>query len=128
MRLHGLFTHKRILVVEDEMLVAWALEDMLIFLGCEIVGPAVSVNQALSLFRSEMFDAASLDINLNGQKSFIVADEMIKRDAPFFFSTGFNTDSIPDSYKQCPVLQKPYGIQALGFMLSQLLRPGRHSL
>jgi CheY-like chemotaxis protein len=90
---------RRVLVVEDETMVAWLLEDMLADLGCAVVGPAAHVNQALAMLDAEALDAAVLDINLNGQKSYPVADALAARGVPFVFSTGYNKDSLPTATK-----------------------------
>jgi len=112
---------RRVLVVEDEIMVAWVLEDMLAELGCEIVGPAVRVDQALTLVGAETFDLAVLDINLNGQKSFPIADALAARGVPFVFSTGYNTEGIPDDYRRYPMMQKPYNRADLRRALAQLV-------
>jgi CheY-like chemotaxis protein len=81
-------------VVEDEMLVAWLLEAILCDLGCSVVGPTSSVDQApLAVLDAQPIDAALLDVNLNGQKSFPVADVLAVRAVPFSFSTGYHKDS-----------------------------------
>src|ERR1700736_1248780 len=76
---------RRVLVVEDEMLILMIIEDMLADLGCESVTAAATVDQALALMDARVFDAAMLDVNLNGRKSYPVADAL----AEFFFSTGY---------------------------------------
>jgi CheY-like chemotaxis protein len=111
----------RILVVEDEVMVSWALEEMLAGLGCEVVGPAARVNQGLELVRAGNIDAAVLDVNLNGQKSYPVADALTARGVPFVFSTGYNNDSMPESYRDFSLLQKPYSRSKLGRALEELL-------
>ncbi len=112
---------RRVLVVEDEVMVSWALEDMLAALGCQVVGPAARVSQALDMVREEAIDLAVLDVNLNGQKSFPVADALVARGVPFVFSTGYNRDGFPDTYKVFPVMQKPYAITELTTALAGLL-------
>lgn len=99
---------RRVLVVEDEVMVSWILEDMLAELGCQVVGPAARVEQALAMVDAETIDLAVLDVNLNGQKSFPVADALVARDVPFVFSTGYDIHGVPDAYKMFPMLQKPY--------------------
>jgi DNA-binding response OmpR family regulator len=66
-------------VVEDEMLVAWLLGDMVADLGCAVVGPAAGVNQALAMIDPEAINAAVLDVNLNGQLSYPIADALAAR-------------------------------------------------
>ena len=68
------FSGRRVLLVEDEPIVAWLLKDMLVDLGCSIVGPAADVNQALAMIEAESIDVAVLDANLRGQMSYPVAD------------------------------------------------------
>jgi CheY-like chemotaxis protein len=114
---------RRVLVVEDEMMVAWLLEDMLADFGCAVVGPAAGVNQALAMLDAEAFDAAVLDVNLKGQKSYPVADALAARGVPFVFSTGYNKDILPNSYQSFPVLQKPFDRLKLGDTLAKLLTP-----
>jgi len=114
---------RRVLVVEDEMIVAWLLEDMLADFGCVVVGPAARVEQALAVIDAEAIDAAVLDLNLNGQKSYPVADALAARGVPFVFSTGYDKGRLLDGYRCFPVLQKPYHRAELGDTLAKLLTP-----
>jgi DNA-binding NtrC family response regulator len=111
----------RVLVVEDEAMVSWLLEDMLAGLGCEVVGPAARVDQALMMIDAAVIDAAVLDVNLNGQKSYPVADMLAARGVPFTFSTGYKKDSLPISYQRFPILQKPFHRSTLANTLAKLL-------
>jgi CheY-like chemotaxis protein len=111
----------RVLVVEDEVLVAWVLEEMLTELECKVVGPAARVSQALAMVSAEEIDLAILDINLNGQKSYPVADALTAHGVPFAFSTGYNADSMPDNYRGFPMLQKPYSQSDLSATLAKLM-------
>jgi two-component sensor histidine kinase/PAS domain-containing protein len=115
---------RRILVVEDEVMVAWALEDMLAELGCVIVGPAVCIDQALAMIKAESVDAAVLDLNLNGEMSYPVADALVACGVPFVFSTGYNRNSLQAGYLGFPMLQKPYERSMLGDVLAKLLNAG----
>ncbi len=119
---------RRILVVEDEVMVAWTLEDMLADLGCEVVGPAARVDQALAMIEAEAVDAVVLDVNLNGEKSYPVADALAARGVPFVFSTGYDKDSLLDDYRSVPVLQKPYQPTELIDELAKLLMPKEMSV
>jgi len=117
----GNLSGRRILVVEDEMIVAWLLEDMLADLGCTVLGPAAGVPQALAILGAVPLDAAVLDVNLGGQKSFPIADALAVRRVPFAFSTGYQKDSLPPGYRAAPLLHKPFDQAALAAALGRLL-------
>jgi CheY-like chemotaxis protein len=116
---------RRVLLVEDEIIVAWLLEDMLADLGCVVVGPAASVNQALAMIDTEAIDAAVLDVNLNGQMSYPIADALAAHGVPFVFSTGYHKDRLLERYRTLPALQKPFHLSELTDMLAMLLTPKR---
>lgn len=118
-----LLSSRRILVVEDEMMVLMLIEDMLADLGCESVIAAATNDQALALIDTQVFDAAMLDMNLNGNKSHDVADALAARGVPFVFSTGYSGVSLNDGYRDRPVLGKPYRDADLVAMLTRLLQP-----
>jgi CheY-like chemotaxis protein len=122
------FSGRRVLLVEDEMIVAWLLEDMLADLGCAVVGPAANVHQALAMIDAEAIDAAVLDVNLNGKMSYPIADALAARGVPFVFSTGYDKDSLLDGYRTFPVLQKPFHRSELVDTLAKLLTPKERSV
>jgi len=100
---------KRILVVEDESLVAMLIETILEDLGCAPIGPAASVEEGLGLVNGETaIDAALLDVNVGGQQVFPVAEALAARGVPFVFSTGYGEAGLPDSWRGRPTLQKPF--------------------
>ena len=100
---------RRILVVEDEMMIAMLVEDMLEDLGCFVVGPAHGLDAALALARTESaLDAALLDVNLSGQPVFAVADALRAIGVPAIFSTGYGEAGLRDVDQGAPVLQKPF--------------------
>jgi len=111
---------RRVLVVEDELMVSWVLEDMLADLGCKVIGPAARVEQALAIIESESIDMAVLDLNLNGVYSCPVATALQGRGIPFVLSTGYNKENVPD--QTLPFLQKPYEQSALRAVLMRLMR------
>jgi CheY-like chemotaxis protein len=117
------FAGRRVLVVEDEMIVSWLLEDMLANLGYTVVGPAARVAQALAMIDAEAIDVALLDVNLNGQTSYPIADALAARGVPFVFSTGYDKDRLLDPYRTLPMLQKPFHQSELGDALAILLTP-----
>lgn len=117
----------RVLVVEDEMLVAALLEDRLEALGCQVIGPAAGVAQALELLATTPVDAAVLDVNLAGEKVFPVADALAERGVPFIFATAYGAAGVADRHSQRTILDKPYQERALEHALrSALLARGRH--
>lgn len=99
---------RRILVIEDEMLIGMLLEDMLVDLGHEVAGVVPRVSQALLSVEQETFDIAILDVHLHGESAFPVADALMQRGIPFVFATGYGERGLPDSYRGRPVLQKPF--------------------
>jgi CheY-like chemotaxis protein len=110
----------RILIVEDEMLVAMNIEDMLLELGHEVAGIASRLGPALTLAREGRFDVAMLDVNLAGERSFPVADLLIARGIPFVFATGYGPEGIDPKYRDRPVLQKPFRARDLAAAVTAL--------
>ncbi len=105
----SVFAGRRVLVVEDEMMIAMLVEDMLAELGCSVVGPAHALADALDLARTEIgLDAALLDVNLGGQSVFAVADALREKGVPAIFSTGYGDAGLRDIDRGSPVLQKPF--------------------
>lgn len=112
---------KRVLLVEDESIVAMSVEDMLGDMGCLVVGPAMTFAEAEALARSELLDAAVLDINLGNQPSFPVAELLGERGVPYCFSTGYGPSGVPARLGDVPVLQKPYSANSLEAMVRRLV-------
>jgi CheY-like chemotaxis protein len=101
-------TGKRVLVVEDVALVAAETGDMLAAAEAAVVGPALSLEEGLSLAKSEKLDAALLDVHLGDVPVFAVADELARRGIPFVFLTGYgDTYDWPPAYADTPRLTKP---------------------
>lgn len=116
------FSGRRVLVVEDEVMIAMMVEDMLADLGCEVVGPAHTLAAALELARGDArIDAALLDVNLGGQPAFPIADALRARDVPIIFCTGYGQTGLRDVDRGGPVLQKPYRAADLRSALRQAL-------
>ena len=107
-----------VLIVEDEYLLADDLARGFSELGIDIIGPVPSLAQAMALVQEKAIDMAVLDIALDGDKVFDVADALIARDVPILFVTGYDREAIPSRYANVPLCQKPAGadevIQALG--------------
>ena len=76
------------------MMVAWLVANMLAGLGCEVVGPAGHVNRTLTMIATETIDAAVLDLNLGGVRSYPIADALTERGIPFVFATGYGEDGV----------------------------------
>jgi CheY-like chemotaxis protein len=116
------FSGRRILVVEDEMMIAMLVEDMLAELGCAVVGPAHALDTALVLARTALdLDAALLDVNLAGQSVFAVADALREKGVPAIFSTGYGDAGLREIDRGAPVLQKPFRAGDLARALGQAL-------
>ena len=118
-----LLAGQRVLVVEDELLILMMIEDMLADLGCTSVSVAAGVEKALALIDAEVFDAALLDMNLNGNASHSVAEALVARGVPFIYSTGNKGHSLSDGYPDRPVLKKPSRYEELVAIVSRLLSP-----
>ena len=112
------FAGLRVLIVEDEPIVAMCLEDMLESLGCVPVGPASRLCDGLALAQAGGFDAAILDINLGGERSIGIADALRGRGVPFAFASGYG--SAPEGYEGHPLLEKPYREAQVMALLAQL--------
>lgn len=112
---------RRILVVEDEMMVAMLLEDMLGDLGCQVVGPVGQIEEALSLAGEAVIDAAVLDVNLNGSETYPVAEVLQKRGIPFIFATGYGAGGLNERFSGAPALQKPFQERDLASLLAEAL-------
>jgi CheY-like chemotaxis protein len=103
----------RVLVVEDEALIALQLEDMLMELGCAVIGPASRVGRALELLDGEPVEAAVLDLNIAGELVYPVADELRSRGLPYIFVTGYGTSGLSEPYRSRPILEKPFARREL---------------
>lgn len=90
------------------MMIAMLIEDILGDHGCRIVGPAARVANALQLIAEEAVDVALLDVNLNGEDSYPIADELARRGIPFVFASGYGAGSLRQGYAPRAVLQKPF--------------------
>lgn len=99
---------RRVLVVEDEMMIAMLIEDILADQGCRLVGPAIRVVDALRLLDAESVEVALLDVNLNGEDTYPIAEELRRRNIPFVFATGYGAAGVKAGYGQFVTLQKPF--------------------
>jgi len=111
---------RRILVVEDEMLIGMLLEDMLTDLGHEVAAIVPRLKDALAAVERETYDLAVLDVHLHGESAFPVADALIAKGVPFVFATGYGERGLPENYRGRPVLQKPFAKDDLERVLKTL--------
>ena len=117
----------RVLVVEDEGSVALLIENMLEELGCHVTASVATLVKALNAARADLFDFALLDINLDGELVFPVAEILKSRQLPFVFSTGYGRVGVPDKFKEYEVLNKPFTIEDFKTKLLGMLDGSRHA-
>jgi CheY-like chemotaxis protein len=105
----------RILVVEDDYLVAQVLVDLLEDAGAEVIGPVGWIDEAIALIEddNQKLDGAVLDVNLHGKKSYPVADALAARSVGFVFATGYDAGIIESKYRDYPRCEKPFRQTAL---------------
>lgn len=116
-----LLANRKILVVEDEMLIMMAIEDMLTDLGCTAISVAGTIDQALDLIAANDFDFATIDVNLNGLRSYPIASALHARGVPFAFSTGYGEHGVDEGFGDRPVLTKPFSNHQLVAIVTLLL-------
>jgi CheY-like chemotaxis protein len=104
---------KRVLVVEDELMIRMLLEGMLTDLGHTVAAEAGAIDEALTLAKQGEFDFAVLDVNLNNEPITPVVEVLIRRGVPFVFASGYGRRGVPEAYRQNPTLQKPFQVEAL---------------
>ena len=114
-------SNRKVLVVEDEMIIAMLIEDMLDEFGCKLVGPATNVPRALELIAKESIDVAVLDLNLDGKDTYAIADALQRKNVPFIFATGYGSAGLRQEYGNRPVLQKPFQARDLSTALTEAL-------
>ena len=102
-----------ILVVDDEVMIAMLLEDVIVACGCEVLGPAGNVATAIRLIEGRgrgAIDGAFLDVNLRGELIYPVVDALAARNVPIVFVSGYAGDGIDPRYAAIPALAKPVPI------------------
>ncbi len=110
----------RVLVVEDEVAISLLIEDMLMDLGCEVVGPAGRIAEALDLLAADAVDYAILDVNVGREESYPVAEALAAKGVPFVFSTGYGAVGLAEAFRDRPVLQKPFSQDELTRQMRRL--------
>jgi DNA-binding response OmpR family regulator len=98
----------RLLIVEDEALVAMMIHDVISDAGADVVGPAANIRTAMSALGAESIDGAILDVNLGGERIDPVADELRARKIPFLFVTGYGRSGIVERFPATTVVTKPF--------------------
>jgi len=116
-------THGKILVLEDELLIAMLFKDILDSSGCTVIGPFARLNTTLEKARNVPLDTALLDVHLAGDMVFPVADVLAERGVPFAFVSGYGKEFLPPAYRDRPLLAKPFGPPAVRAILANLIRP-----
>jgi CheY-like chemotaxis protein len=112
---------RRVLLVEDEAMIAMLVEDMLEDLGHKLVTVASRLEEAVAAARNEAFDLAILDLNLGGVLTYPAADVLAERGVPFIFATGYGSGGLKEAYSARSTLQKPFNTDALGQAINQAL-------
>jgi CheY-like chemotaxis protein len=104
---------RRVLIVEDELMIRMLLEGMLTDLGHTVAAEAGTIEEALKLAKDAEFDVAVLDVNLNSRPITPVAELLVERGVPFVFASGYGQRGVPEAYRNSPTLQKPFQVEAL---------------
>jgi CheY-like chemotaxis protein len=117
------FRARRVLVVEDEAMVAMLLEAMLEDLGHEVAAIAGKASEAAILAREAPIDLAILDVNLNGEFTYEIAAILRTRGIPFLFATGYGNAGLAPEWRDVPTLQKPFQLRELRERIEEVVRP-----
>lgn len=112
---------RRVLLVEDEGMIAMLLEDMLAEFGHRVVATAGNLELAEQRIRDTEFDFAVLDVNLNGNESYVLADMLQSRRVPFVFATGYAGSGLREVWRHVPLLQKPFQAKDLERAMKEVL-------
>ncbi len=113
---------RRILVLEDEAHIGKLLFEMLLNLGCQIVGPVTDITAAIVAIKENPLDAAILDVKVAGQDTRGVADELIRREIPFAFVSGNQTSASIKRYAPARMITKPYSEERIREILCELIQ------
>jgi CheY-like chemotaxis protein len=109
---------RRVLVVEDEYLLATDLAEHFQDLGVKVIGPAATLGDAIALVEANEIEGAVLDINIRGERVYPVADLLIERQVPFVFTSGYSCELEPDAYASIPRCIKPTKFAEVAHMLA----------
>ena len=114
----------RVLVVEDEFLVALDLEAMIRDLGGTVAGPVAHLDAARTVLLQEKINCAILDVRLDGNTSLPLADELIASGFPVILASGYGSDQLPNRFADTPKLQKPFSVHELARVLERIFQQG----
>ena len=98
----------RVLVVEDEYMIAQMIAEILERAGCVVIGPESDLDAALHAVRHKKIDGVLLDINLGGTLIFPLADQLDANKVPYLFVTGYGPYTVPDRFRNHPLIAKPF--------------------
>ncbi len=115
----------KVLLVEDEAIIAMLLEDMLGDLGHKVIATAGRMEQATRLAAELPIDLAIIDVNLNGEQTYSLASIFSDRGVPFIFATGYGVSGLKKEWANVPTLQKPFQEEELAKAISQVVRSVR---
>ena len=101
-------TGQNLLVVEDEYFIAYELSQSLSKHGAHVVGPFMDLEEASKALRKTAVTGAILDVNLQGQRVYDLADELVARHIPFVFASGYSQSDLPERFHGIPLCEKPY--------------------
>jgi two-component SAPR family response regulator len=119
---------RRVLVAEDQYLLADELRRHLTRLGTDVVGPVATVNGVLELLASGRVDVALLDVDLDGEMVYAAAEELERRNIPFAFVTGYEHAAIRSDFAHSPYIPKPFSLNVLADVLIRLIDGNQKSL
>jgi two-component SAPR family response regulator len=114
----------RVLVVEDEFLIALELEAMIRDLAGTVVGPVANLDAARTVLLQEKINCAILDVRLDGQTSLPLADELIASGVPVILVSGYDSDQLPNRFADTPKLRKPVSVHELARVLERIFQQG----
>ena len=114
-------TARRVVIIEDEGMVAMLIEDMLADLGHEVVATVGQMERAAQLISETSADIVILDVNLNGEQTYVLASALASRGIPFIFSTGYGSAGLKEEWRSRPALQKPFQTRDLERVMRQVL-------
>jgi DNA-binding NtrC family response regulator len=117
---------RRVLIVEDDPYIMLALEETLADFGVEVAGSARSVQQALRLAQSAIFDVALLDVNIGEDRIDSVADAIATRGLPFVFTTGYGRAGLPEAHLERAIVEKPFYVEEILHALREELTHAKH--